>query len=143
MIHNIRKDTTNNDIVVNNINNITDDKNEKEKNDQMVHSISENFKVIKPINDNQSKSNHSKMNGNILYSKSFATLGSSMVNAIGAYYATEKPVVCFIGDQGFQMNSQELLNISQHKLQFFNFFNNTIVFLSNITCIVIPGSSFR
>ena len=64
VIHNIRKDTTNNDIVVNNINNITDDKNEKEKNDQMVHSISENFKVIKPINDNQSKSNHSKMNGN-------------------------------------------------------------------------------
>ena len=64
VIHNIRKDTTNNAIVVNNINNITDDKNEKEKNDQMVHSISENFKVIKPINDNQSKSNHSKMNGN-------------------------------------------------------------------------------
>lgn len=31
VIHNIRKDTTNNAIVVNNINNITDDKNEKEK----------------------------------------------------------------------------------------------------------------
>lgn len=59
---------------------------------------------------------HSKKNGNILYSKSFATLGSSMVKAIGAYYATNRPVVCFIGDQGFQMNSQELLYISQHKL---------------------------
>jgi len=59
---------------------------------------------------------HSKKNGIILYSKSFATLGSAMVKAIGAYYATRKPVVCFIGDQGFQMNSQELLYISQHKL---------------------------
>ena len=59
---------------------------------------------------------HSKKDGNILYSKSFATLGSAMVKAIGAYYATRKPVVCFIGDQGFQMNSQDLLYISQHKL---------------------------
>lgn len=59
---------------------------------------------------------HSKKDGNILYSKSFATLGSAMVKAIGVYYATRKPVVCFIGDQGFQMNSQELLYISQHKL---------------------------
>lgn len=59
---------------------------------------------------------HSKRKGNLLYSKSFATLGSAMVKAIGAYYATEKPVVCFIGDQGFQMNIQELQYISQHQL---------------------------
>lgn len=63
VIHNIRKDTTNNVIAVNNMNNNTDDKNENEKNAQMVHSISQNFKVITPINDNQSKSNHSKING--------------------------------------------------------------------------------
>ena len=59
---------------------------------------------------------HSNKKGNLLYSKSFATLGSAMVKAIGAYYATKKPVVCFIGDQGFQMNMQELQFISQHKL---------------------------
>lgn len=59
---------------------------------------------------------HSRRCGNILYSKSFATLGSAMVKAIGAYYATRKPVVCFIGDQGFQMNLQELQYISQHNL---------------------------
>lgn len=59
---------------------------------------------------------HSNRKGNLLYSKSFATLGSAMVKAIGAYYATKKPVVCFIGDQGFQMNMQELQFISQHKL---------------------------
>lgn len=59
---------------------------------------------------------HSKRKGNLLYSKSFATLGSAMVKAIGAYYATGKPVVCFMGDQGFQMNIQELQYISQHQL---------------------------
>ena len=59
---------------------------------------------------------HSNRKGNLLYSKSFATLGSAMVKAIGAYYATKKPVVCFIGDQGFQMNMQELQYISQHQL---------------------------
>lgn len=59
---------------------------------------------------------HSNRKGNLFYSKSFATLGSAMVKAIGAYYATGKPVVCFIGDQGFQMNIQELQYISQHQL---------------------------
>ena len=59
---------------------------------------------------------HSKRKGDLLYSKSFATLGSAMVKAIGAYYATKKPVICFIGDQGFQMNIQELQYISQHQL---------------------------
>lgn len=59
---------------------------------------------------------HSMRAGNILYSKSFATLGSSMVKAVGAYYATTRPVLCYIGDQGFQMNSQELHYIAQHQL---------------------------
>ena len=59
---------------------------------------------------------HSNRKGSLLYSKSFATLGSAMVKAIGAYYATKEPVVCFIGDQGFQMNIQELQYISQHQL---------------------------
>lgn len=63
--------------------------------------------------------------GSILYSKSFATLGCSMVKAIGAYYATKKPVLCYIGDQGFQMNSQELHYIAQHQLPI------TIVVLNN------------
>ncbi len=59
---------------------------------------------------------HSNRKGNLLYSKSFATLGSAMIKAIGAYYAKGKPVVCFIGDQGFQMNIQELQYISQHQM---------------------------
>lgn len=50
------------------------------------------------------------------YSKSFGALGSGLGKAIGIYYATKQPVVCFVGDQGIQMNIQELQFISQHKL---------------------------
>lgn len=52
----------------------------------------------------------------VLYSKSFGALGCGPGKAIGAYYATKKPVVCFVGDQGLQLNIQELQYISQHQL---------------------------
>lgn len=51
-----------------------------------------------------------------LYSKSFGALGNALGKAIGAYYALKKPVVAFVGDQGVQMNIQELQYISQHHL---------------------------
>ena len=60
-----------------------------------------------------------------LYSKSFGALGNALGKAIGAYYATKKSVVCFVGDQGLQMNSQELQYVAQHQLPI------TIVVLNN------------
>ena len=61
-VHNIRKDPTSNDMAAlnNNKNNNGDEKNDK--NDKMVHSNSQTFKVKNAMNDNQSKSNHSKKN---------------------------------------------------------------------------------
>lgn len=52
----------------------------------------------------------------VYYSKSFGALGCGLGKAIGAYYATKKPVICFVGDQGLQMNIQELQFIRQHTL---------------------------
>lgn len=52
----------------------------------------------------------------VLYSKSFGALGCGLGKSIGAYYATKKPIVCFNGDQGLQLNIQELQFISQHQL---------------------------
>ena len=52
----------------------------------------------------------------VLYSKSFGALGCGLGKAIGVYYASLKPVVCFVGDQGLQLNIQELHFIAQHKL---------------------------
>jgi acetolactate synthase-1/2/3 large subunit len=53
----------------------------------------------------------------ILYSKSFGVLGCSLPKAIGAYCATKKPVICFSGDQGFQMNMQELQFMACEKMR--------------------------
>lgn len=52
----------------------------------------------------------------ILYSKSFGALGSSLGRSIGAYYATRRPVLCIVGDQGLQLNSEELQFIGSHNL---------------------------
>lgn len=60
-----------------------------------------------------------------LYSKSFGALGNAIGKAIGAYYATRRPIVVFTGDQGLQLNIQELQYISQHRLPV------TIVILNN------------
>ena len=54
--------------------------------------------------------------GLFICSKSFGTLGSALGRAIGIYYATHRPIICTIGDQGFQCNIQELQFISQWRL---------------------------
>ena len=51
--------------------------------------------------------------------------------AIGAYYGTNRPVICFSGDQGFQMNIQELQAISQCRLPV------TIVVINNFASAMI------
>lgn len=52
----------------------------------------------------------------ILFSKSFGTLGCGIPKAIGLFYATKQPVLCIVGDQGFQFNIQELQFISKENL---------------------------
>ena len=52
----------------------------------------------------------------VLYTKSYGTLGVAIGRAIGAYYASRKDIVCIIGDQGFQYNIQELNYIQKWKL---------------------------
>ncbi len=59
---------------------------------------------------------YGKLNNRVIYSKSFGALGCSLPKAIGAFYATKKPVICFAGDQGFQLNIQELQFIAMNKL---------------------------
>lgn len=52
----------------------------------------------------------------LILSKSFGTLGSAIGRAIGVYYASHCRVICCVGDQGFQLNIQELQTISKQKL---------------------------
>lgn len=59
---------------------------------------------------------YSGVTNRIMYSNAFGTLGSGLPKAIGACCGLRQPVVCFSGDQGFQMNLQELALISQERL---------------------------
>ena len=52
----------------------------------------------------------------LLFSKSFGTLGCSLPKAIGAYYSSRRGVLCFTGDQGLQMNIQELQVLGREQL---------------------------
>lgn len=52
----------------------------------------------------------------LLHSKVFKTVGSAIGKAIGAYYASGKPVLCIVGDQGFQFNLQELQYIVSNQI---------------------------
>ena len=45
---------------------------------------------------------------NLLFSGGHGAMGFALPAAIGAYYATGKPVACLCGDGAFQMNIQEL-----------------------------------
>ncbi len=49
-----------------------------------------------------------------LHSHSFGALGSALGRAIGAALAGAPHVVCTVGDQGLQMNSQELQLVRDH-----------------------------
>ncbi len=73
----------------------------------------------------------------LLISKSFGTLGVAIAKSIGAYYATRKHVVCFIGDQGFQYNIQELQFISGWNLPV------TIVVMNNRTSGMIKDKEIQ
>lgn len=74
---------------------------------------------------------YSNAQNRVLYSNSFGTLGSALPKALGAYYGTGRPVICFSGDQGFQMNIQEVQAISQCRLPV------TIVVINNFASAMI------
>lgn len=68
-----------------------------------------------------------KNTNRLLYSKSFGALGCSIGKAIGAHYSSRLSVICFIGDQGFQLNIQEIEFIKSHNLPI------AIVVLNNLS----------
>lgn len=86
----------------------------------ILKRISEGNIVVNDVGNNEfwvsRASVYGKNDIRTLYSKSLGTLGCGIPKSIGAYYATNKPIVCFVGDQGFQMNIQELQFIVSQQL---------------------------
>lgn len=86
----------------------------------LLKNISIDYTLVNDVGNNEFWMSracvYAQVKNRTLYSKSFGALGNALGKAIGAYYATRKPVVAFMGDQGFQMNVQELQFIAQHRL---------------------------
>lgn len=76
---------------------------------------------------------HIKDNQNVHMSAGHGSMGYSLPAAIGAYYGLKKPVYCFNGDGGIQMNLQELQYLSREKLPV------TVVVINNRALGMIRG----
>lgn len=87
---------------------------------KLLEAIPKKYTIVNDVGNNEffvcrgyafSKASH-----RILFSKSYGAMGSSLPKAIGVYYKTQNPVISFNGDQGFQMNIQELQFLSKNQL---------------------------
>ena len=59
---------------------------------------------------------HNLKNQKLLFSGGHGAMGYALPAAIGAHYATGKPVACICGDGAFQMNIQELEWVKRENL---------------------------
>lgn len=87
---------------------------EKEPN-RIINAISRNvpdtYSIVADVGQNMvwvAQSFRMKRGHRLYLSGGHGAMGYALPAAIGIYYATRKPVICFSGDGGFQMNIQEL-----------------------------------
>lgn len=86
---------------------------------QISEHINDNTVITTDVGQNQvwvAQSFQNKKNQKILFSGGHGAMGYSLPAAIGAYYATGKPVVSFNGDGGLQMNIQEMQFIARESI---------------------------
>lgn len=95
---------------------------EKEPN-KVVNAISrlvqDDCSIVADVGQNMvwvAQSFHMKHRQRLYMSGGHGAMGYALPAAIGIYYATHRPVICFSGDGGFQMNIQELQFVSANRL---------------------------
>lgn len=83
-------------------------------------AISDDISIVNDVGNNEFWSSrayiYAGVSNRMLYSKCFGALGCSLGKSLGVYYAGKTPVLCVTGDQGLQLNSQELQFIGMNKL---------------------------
>lgn len=93
-----------------------------------MRKIDENIPMVCDVGNNEfwiSRAYiYAGIKNRILYSRAFGTLGNALPKAIGMHYVMNSPIVCFIGDQGMQMNIQELQYIAEFKIPILIFIIN-------------------
>lgn len=100
--------------------------------DEVVGKISELVPAHTPIAVDTGShrrwvmSNFKFKEGQRLYQSSgLVSMGYSLPAAIGLYYATKKPIICFDGDGGIMMNLQELQYLTREQIPV------TVIILNN------------
>ncbi len=94
----------------------------------LSEKIPEGVVITTDVGQNQvwiAQSYQLKNEQKVLFSGGHGAMGYSLPAAIGAYYGSRKPIVCFNGDGGIQMNIQELQFVAREKLPV------TIVIMNN------------
>lgn len=104
---------------------------EKEPN-RVVNAISrltgDDNSIVADVGQNMvwvAQSFHMKHGQRLYMSGGHGAMGYALPAAIGIYYATHRPVVCFSGDGGIQMNIQELQFVAANHLPI------TVIVLNN------------
>lgn len=95
---------------------------------QFSVKLPDDIKITTDVGQNQvwiAQSFVAKQAQKVFFSGGHGAMGYALPAAIGAYYGSEKPVVCFSGDGGIQMNIQELQFVAREQLPI------TIVILNN------------
>ena len=96
--------------------------------ERISNFVPENTIITTDVGQNQvwvAQSYRIKKGQSVLFSGGHGAMGYSLPASIGAYYANHKPVICFNGDGGIQMNIQELEFIRRERLPIKVFvFNN-------------------
>lgn len=87
---------------------------------ETFRSIGNDVTIVNDVGNNEFWSSrayiYAGVSNRTLYSKCFGALGCSLGKSIGTYYESRRPVLCVTGDQGLQLNSQELQFIGMHRL---------------------------
>ncbi len=87
--------------------------------EHLSEMISEQAVITTDVGQNQvwvAQSFRVKKGQRILFSAGHGAMGYSLPAAIGAHYASGKPVIAFCGDGGLQMNIQELQVLARERI---------------------------
>ena len=99
--------------------NTIDDEELKSMLNKLSRNLPQDCIVTTDVGQNQvwvAQSFEVKERQQFLFSGGHGAMGYALPAAIGAYYATKKPVYCIAGDGGLQMNIQELQFIAREKI---------------------------
>lgn len=86
---------------------------------ELSHKVPDNVVITTDVGQNQvwvAQSFDIKDKQRMLFSGGHGAMGYSLPAAIGAYYGSNKSVVCFNGDGGLQMNIQELQFVARENI---------------------------